>query len=483
MRMRRCAYSLLAAAVVVAGAHVASVRAEEFALPQRVAAAVEEFCKSGSATVGISAVDLRSGRPILDVNASAAMIPASNQKLLTSAFALARLGPDFQFTTTVYSLGDDILVTGDGDPTLGDPVLAAAAEKTIYEQLDLWAEAIRRVRGQSIGDLVLRVSWPLDSGRHKDWPKGQRRRWYAAPVASLNFNNNCFDVTFAVADGQATPRVQPDSRFIRIVNKVRVTPKHAWSGRTNEDDSVLTLTGTVSRGSAGLVSVAADHPPLLLGRALAERLARVGVTLGGTIRTAPAASVDLGRARRIAQTTTPLAVALARSNKRSLNMAAECLFLRAGDGTWDGSAASMVQTLQEVYGLDTAGVVVRDGGGLSRGNRVSAATITGLLAAVLRRSDRKLLVDSLAISGIDGTMRRRLGEAPYRGRVLGKTGSIAGVSGLSGYVLDEAQQPAIAFSILVNGTFSARKAKHFQDALCRLLVDYVQRPSAGPATP
>lgn len=481
--MRRRAYGLFAIAALLAVVHAAGAQVDRAALSQRVAAAVEEFRKTAAPTVGIAAVDLRTGQTLLDINAAAPLIPASNQKLLTSAFALARLGRDFRFTTTVYSLGDDILVVGDGDPTLGDPVLAAAAEKSIYAELDRWAQAIRQTRGTVIGDLVLCTSWLRGSGRHEDWPRGQWQRWYAAPAASLNFNDNCFDITFSVASGRATPRVQPASRFIQVVSQVQVARKHGWSASTNEDDSVLTLTGTLARGGEEPVSVAVDHPPLLLGRALAERLALAGVTLGGTVRAAPVASVDLAQARRIAQTTTPLAVVLARSNKRSLNLAAECLFLRAGDGTWTGSAALMARTLQEVPGLDTTGLVIRDGGGLSRGNRVSAATMTALLSAVLRRSEGKLLVDSLPISGTDGTMQRRLAESPYRGRVLGKTGYIAGVCTLSGYVLDEAGRPAIAYSILVNDAPSAAKAKGFQDALCRLLVDYLQAPPSRPATP
>ncbi|MCJ7543144.1 MAG: D-alanyl-D-alanine carboxypeptidase/D-alanyl-D-alanine-endopeptidase [Phycisphaerae bacterium] len=481
--MRRAAYCLLAIAAVAAAVGGAPAQGDPAALSQRVAAAVEEFRKTGSPTVGISAVDLRSGQTLLDINAATPLIPASNQKLLTTAFALARLGRDFRFTTTVYSLGDDILVIGDGDPTLGDPVLAAAAGKSIYDELDRWAEAIRRTCGATIRDLVLCVSWPEGSGRQEDWPRSQWQRWYAAPPASLNFNDNCLDITFTVAAGQATTHVQPASRFIKIVSQVQVARKHGWSASTSEDDSVLTLTGTVARGSEEPVSVAVDNPPLLLGRVLAERLARVGVTLSGTIRTAPTASVDPAQARQIAQTTTPLAVVLARSNKRSMNLAAECLLLRAGDGTWKGSAALMARGLQEISGLDTTGLVVRDGGGLSRGNRVSAATIVGLLSAVLRRSEGKLLVDSLPISGTDGSMQHRLAEAAYRGSVLGKTGYIAGVSALSGYVLDEDGRPAIAFSILVNEAPSAAKAKTFQDALCRLLVDYLRASSARPATP
>jgi D-alanyl-D-alanine carboxypeptidase/D-alanyl-D-alanine-endopeptidase (penicillin-binding protein 4) len=457
-------------------------RAEAGTLQEQVASLAQEFYQTGTVRLGIAAVDLRSGQTILDIDAATPLIPASNQKLLTSAFALARLGKDFQFTTTVFRLGNDLLVVGDGDPTLGDPILAAAEGKTIYDELDRWAAEIMSKVGDKVsGDLILCPSVLRESSRHEDWPQAQRYQWYAAPVAGLNFNNNCFDITFTITGDQAVASVQPESRFIKVVNSAKVGKRHTWSARSNEDDSVLTIAGEVASGGGKAISVAANNPPLLLGRTFADRLARCGAEMAGTIRTVAHDSVDWTKTEQIAQTTTPLAVAMSRANKRSLNMAAECLFLRSGDGTWDGSAALMIQTLQEAYGLDTAGLVVRDGGGLSRGNQVSPAMLASLLAAVCRRPDAAIFLDSLSISGVDGTMQHRLASPPYRRRVLGKTGYIADVSVLSGYVLDETGKPAIAFSILANDIPSAWKARSVQDTICRTLVDSLGAAASQPA--
>jgi len=168
-------------------------------------------------------------------------------------------------------------------------------------------------------------------------------------------------------------------------------------------------------------------------------------------------------------------VVLSRANKRSLNMAAECVFLRAGDGTWSGSAALMTKTLVEGCGLKEDDLVVRDGGGLSRNNRIAPAALVKLLAAAARRQDADVFLASLPASGIDGTMEKRLDRPPYRGRILGKTGYIAGVSSLSGYVLDGSGRPAIAFSILANKVPGGKgwKAKQLQDQICRWLADSI----------
>lgn len=449
---------------------------EEGTLRQSSQRLVAAYGKSSRALCGAAASDLRTGRSLIAIRSDELFIPASNQKILTSAFALARLGADFHFSTIVYRLGQDIVIVGDGDPTLGDPRLAEQARRSIYAELDRWASAIKREVGRSLtGDLLLCSRFELEGFRHADWPKDQYHRWYAAPVAGLNFHDNCFDVTFTVADGRVRPHVQPETRFIRIDSTVKTAKRHLWSLRTSHDDSQVHLRGTVSRSTAEPLSVAASCPPLLLGRTLAERLIKAGVAFSGVIRQVPHGGLNWPAARELCRRTTPLAVAVRRANKRSLNLAAECIFLRAGDGTWAGSASIMTQTLIRQYGLDKDAFVVRDGGGLSKKNRISPKAMVRLLAAVAQRDEAKVFLASLPRSGIDGTMRRRLRRPPGRGRLLAKTGYVAGACCLSGYVLDDRGNVAIAFSILVNRVPAgkAHRARGLQDSLCRILVDFV----------
>ena len=455
-------------------------------LQKEVARLLAENQKKTKAVVGVSIVDLRTGKAIVAERADELFVPASNQKILTSAFALSRLGGQAQFVTTVYSSSKDLVVVGQYDPTLGDPRLAEESGRSIYDELDRWATAIKsRCGGRVAGDIVVCTT---GSYRQADWPKDQYNQWYAAPVAPINFNNNCFDVTFTVADGstgsppraesrggKAIPSVLPASRLIAVVNEAKLGRKQAWSALSNDDDSVVTISGTVAKASAEPLNVAMNNPPLTFGRVLADRLMRGGVDFSGKVRLADQKSFDPTEATVIAQTKTTLAAAMARANKRSLNMAAECIFLRAGDGTWNGSAALETATLRDVFGLDEGSFIVRDGGGLSRENRVSPAAITKLLASILKRPDAKVFLDSLPISGIDGTLQRRMDKPPYKGRVLGKTGYIAGVSTLSGYILDGSGKPAIAFSILANKVPSSWQTKELADQICQMLVDSLKQ--------
>lgn len=461
-------------------------RPKEYVKPDlapRLGELTAAFQQTGRARVGVSVVDLRSGRVIFSCGESQALIPASNQKLLTSAFALARLGKNFQFATTVSKIGRSIIVTGDMDPTLGDPLLAKRKGRSIYHELDRWAKAVFEKCGPSIaGDLILQSQILPENYFNPNWKKVHRTQWYGAPVADLNFNDNCFDVTFIMRDGRIIPKLSPASRYIRVIDKTRPGNRQIWRLRSDENDSVVTISGTVRSVSHDPLSTAMADPPMVLGYVFADRLARAGVKISGGLRRIKAGKIDLRRAVKISQTRTDIFTAIARANKRSLNLAAECLFLRAGDKTWEGSARLMHRTLVSEFGLDPTGLTISDGGGLSRANRVSPKNMTTLLSAMITKPYGQEFLNSLSRSGQDGTLRKRLRARKYRGRIAGKTGYISGVVALSGYVLpagddNEKLKPAYAFSILLNNVRNVRKARQFQNRICKMLVDNIDNPN------
>lgn len=441
-------------------------------LDEHIATLAAGLEKRTKAIAGVSAVDLASGKSLGAHREDELFIPASNMKLLTSFFALAKLGSDFDFRTAVYLSGRDIVVVGDFDPTLGDPVLAAAENKTIYADLDIWVQGIKAKVGDTIaGDLLVVSRGEVKSYRHKDWPRDQYDRWYGAPVAQMNFNNNCMDIKFDVKAGEATPVLSPSSRFIKVANSVK-PGKGPWSARLSSDDSAVSLTGTAGAGGEP-VSVPVNNPPMLLGRTLADRLEQAGVHLGGQVRKVEPDQVNLPSAKLLVTTRTSLAMAMTRANKRSLNMAAESIFLRSGDGTWEGSAKIATETLCKSFGLKETSFHVADGSGFSRNDRVSPQAMTTMLQGALRLDKNGILLKSLPISGTDGTIAKRFDNPRYRGRVLGKTGYIAGVSCLSGYILDKQGKPSVAYSVLVNKCVDLAAAKHLEEEICERLVDYV----------
>jgi D-alanyl-D-alanine carboxypeptidase/D-alanyl-D-alanine-endopeptidase (penicillin-binding protein 4) len=428
--------------------------------------------------VSISAVLVGDGQVLLDRQGSTPVTPASVQKLLATAVALRTLGADFAFTTRLVRIGNDLAVVGDGDPTLGDPYLAEVSGGTIYDVLDDWAAKVRQAGPSAIaGDLVLDDSI-FSSGRHPDWPAEQLDRWYCAPVSGLNFNTNCIDVTLRVTAAGVEPAVSPVSRYITVSGRITRGGRDLWSARLGRDDASLTFSGQASRSSTEPLNVPVNDPTLLAGRVLADRLARAGVELKGQIvkrrivaadRSLPAGAVVL------ATHSMPLPAVLARTNKRSLNMGAECVLLRsaaaAGEGTFAAAAKLANQVLARDYHMDPAQFSVADGSGMSRNNRLSAAALAGLLAELARGPHAKVVLDSLAVAGVDGSLDDRL--KTLSGRVIGKTGTLTGVSTLAGYVLSKDGRPVIAFAIFCTGNDGAAAARDMQDALLTAWIQAV----------
>ncbi|MEN6663484.1 MAG: D-alanyl-D-alanine carboxypeptidase/D-alanyl-D-alanine-endopeptidase [Phycisphaerae bacterium] len=455
-----------------------------------MSAMIGDYVRTYGGRAGVSIVRLPN-QPLAAVAGDETFIPASNQKLLTCGAALARLGSGFQFTTRVYVLADaSVLVAGDFDPTLGDAEVETALGLGRYDDLDRWAAAVKAaLPGGTVKRVLLEDNPDCGAYTPADWREPNARAAYVAPASRLNYNNNCLDVVFILRSGQVSPRIFPYSRFYRVIDQTRSGATPTWSLTGNADDSVLTLKGSVvaSPSSRGGVSVAVKSPPLLLGRALAQRLALTGLTFDphnpNPIAIVPAqapGAADMSGARLVAVTRRPLALAMARAGKDSLNMAAECLLLRSGDGTWEGSARIAADTLVKTFGLDAAKLTIHDGCGLSRGNRVSPAAMTTLLTALAARPDADVVLGSMSVAGSDGTLEKRM--AALDRRVLGKTGYIHGVCCLSGYVLDRAGKPQIAFAMFANGfKGAARNYKNVQDSICRLLVETLDAPPAHDA--
>ena len=445
-------------------------------LQTRLTKIVRDYEKASGATVGVCVRDSRTGTIVAGLQSNRLMSPASNLKLLTSAAAVEELGDDYEFSTKVYLDGQDVIVVGGFDPTLGDARLAEAANRTIYARIDTWVTAAKAELGDKpVGDIVLVCPGQPDDWRNADWKPAQFTYWYAAPAAALNFNNNCLDVTFDVEDGQVTPHVSPASEFIEIENTATVGSRHRWGVRPAADLSSVTVFGTVTQSTTEPLSVAIDNPPKLLARVLADRFAQADVTIGGRVRVASETGNLLDNAKEIAETTTPIKHVLWRVNKHSLNMAAECLLLKMGDGTWDDGLEVMSDTLVDDFGLEMTEFTLADGSGLAADNKVTASAMTSVLAQAVKREGGLVLAASLPKSGTEGKLANRMDAAAYKGRVLGKTGYIVGTQALSGYILESENRPVMTYSIMVNkvpgGQGSVAKAA--QDDICRLLVDHI----------
>jgi len=463
----------------------------------------------GKTQVSLYAVDLTTGRTLVRTDADEAMMPASNLKLVTSAAALATLGPEFVFETRLVHLNPPkdgaaqndavLLVKGDGDPAFGDDAVLRRYGQQVDDveaMIQLWVEAVKKANIRKVVRLIIDDSIFDTTFVHPSWPEDQLNRWYCAQVSGLNFYTNCLDVyavPSSVANDSPNVRLLPDAPFISTTNLATTAASDTFWIHRKPGTNELTFRGSVKNRRTKPVNVTLHDPPIFLGRVLADRLAKAGIAVGEVAR--PAADDVIGAGKALHVIRTPLSIVLARCNKNSQNLYAEALFKRIGfkatgaPGSFENGAAAVRLFLQKEIGTAAASVRTADGSGLSRDNRVTARIMVDLLAAMQKNEKfARPYRASLSIAGSDGTLDDRMKN--LRGRVYGKSGYIAGVSCLSGYYIAPSTKPAanttaapdaaadaddgrvVAFSFLFNDVkVSIDVVMRLQDNLLRVIDD------------
>lgn len=415
-------------------------------------------------------------------------------KVFAMAAALSELGPGFVFETVLATDGTDLYVIGDGDPAFGDEKLHDARDEEITTDFERWADALLLHGAHAIiGDLVIDESIFDDQWVHPSWEEDDLDNWYAAPVSALNFNDNCIDVTIRPAQRRADPVLvsfQPGTSLVKIINKClsggQGTPvlHHAYDTREYR------ISGRCSkRWRFGPVSF--PDPGLLFADSLRTVLVKKGISVAGAIRrerVREAGGGLPGSLTILGKRTTPLRDVLRRTGKDSQNLFAECLLKRAGyawarssgspdpHGSWRLGAGAVLELLERA-GINTRGLSVADGSGLSRRNTCTARQLASLLAWTYGEPEGRILYESLSVAGMDGSLRKRLMDIP--GRVHAKTGTMQGIRTLAGYI-NAHGRPRYAFAVLFNGyKGSSTPYKEIQDRICRILAADAEAAAPG----
>lgn len=430
------------------------------------------------ASISCRAIDCATGQVLYSYHAAEPLVPASNMKLATTAAALETLGADYRYETRLGTVGGDLVVIGAGDPNISGRFHGG----NITAVFEGWARQLA-ARGITTieGDLVADDTLFDRQFIHPTWPRDQLSHWYCAPVGALSLNDNCLDVT--VKPGPAVGRsalvtAAPEGPYATLINRATTVAAGnplIVSLVRRPGTAVVTVQGSVPAGSAGYTGhVTIDHPSLFFATTLRAVLARHGVVVKGACRLADQPT-DINRFALLATHTSTLAQTVEVTNTRSQNFYAESLLKLVGarssrgQGTFDDGARAVERFLAGA-GAGPADYAVADGSGLSRRNRLSAMHLTNLLRHMSGRPTGAIYRRSLATAGTTGGLSRRLAEAPYRGRVDAKTGTLSGVSALSGYVTT-LDGRTVAFAILINDYRGpAAKARAIQDDVCRALV-------------
>lgn len=427
---------------------------------------------------GVFVKSLKTGETLYEHSADTLLLPASNMKLYTSATALDALGPNFTYSTGIYTTGQllsdgtlkgNIVVKGGGDPVLETPdlnELAAQVRKS----------GIKKISGGIIVD-----DFYFDDERlGASWEWDDLTYYYSAPIDALNLNRNVVQVYVAPGKSAGKPalvRIEPAVDCLSIDNSC-VT----GAAGTQESISVARKLGTdivKIRGSVPLdktsnnaiESVTVPDPAVYTGCVFRNALNQAGIRVNGKVARAHTPSDAKPLCSHISP---PLSKIVALLNKPSDNLIAEVLLKTVGAAKkGNGSDEAGIEVEHEFFsraGLESNCIYPADGSGLSRRDFVTARGTVKLLEYMYNHPSGKWYIDSLPIAGVDGSLRSRMKQTPAEANVKAKTGSLNRVSSISGYVNTASGEP-LAFSIIMNNhSCSGGTTHNLQDKICVLLA-------------
>ena len=464
-RGRRTARLFLALAALLVCRHVAAD------LPPSVAQALKQ-AGIPDTHVGIVVADVDAPVPLLARGEKRSLNPASVMKLVTTLAALDGLGPAHVFKTRVWVEGEirdgvlrgNLILQGGGDPGL-------TLERYWLLLREIRARGLREIRGDVLLDNTLYELESVDPAAFDQSPL----RPYNAPPSALLANFNTLNLRLGVNGNQVVAKLDAEDAFV-LENRLEWTdgPCNNWREQLviTAQDGRLVLSGRYP-GACGEQS----HPLNLLSpeATVAVLFRELWKNLGGIHEGRIRPCVPDANARLLMEFDSPPLSGLARDvNKYSNNVMAKMLFLNLGaarfgaPATWDKGAKAVREWLTE-KGLWSEEIVLENGSGLSRIERISAATLARLLAYGASRPAYYEYAASLPALGLEGTQKGRLNGAPQMGRAWLKTGSLNGARNIAGYVLGADGRRRILVMLVNHG--NAVAAGKAQDALVEWAIN------------
>lgn len=416
---------------------------------------------------GVRIKSAHTGEIWYEKNENRMFMPASNNKIPTTAVALTHFGPDYRFTTNVSTNGvvrdsvlhGDLIVFSNGDPTL--------YERFFFDSRDVffdWARrlksmGIREINGRIIGDDNAFDDRRIGSG----WSFDYLDVWYAAEINALQFNENYVDIRITpplFTDGELLIEPNVASEYFTIKTDVVVgdTGKTKIKVDREYGSNTIRISGYARAGDASVMySPSIFNPTLFYCTALKEVFQDQGIFVDG----APVDCDDLedetwddSTYTLIVHESPPFRDILKGLMKRSQNLYAETMtrllgYDEYGLGSFSNGRKVVERQLQE-WGIESGTYVYADGSGLSRYNYWSPVQLVTILEAMYYSPYWPVWYEIQSVAGQDGTLRNRMKGTSAEGNVHAKTGTIANTRGLSGYVTTQDGELLI-FSFLING--------------------------------
>ncbi|MEL6251421.1 MAG: D-alanyl-D-alanine carboxypeptidase/D-alanyl-D-alanine-endopeptidase [Bacteroidota bacterium] len=425
-----------------------------------------------SANWSFTVLDLSSGRTIASHNPHSSLSTASSLKAITTASALAILGPNYRYETFIEHDGSlegsilegNLYFRGSGDPSLGSDRFGE--DLAMDKVLNRWAlklkdMGIREIRGMIIGDAQI-FSTQLTPD---EWAWEDIGNYYGAGVSGLNLHENLYylDLKPGPSVGSATQviRTRP-AMNITFENELRTA-----GSRTGDNAYIFGapytriryIRGTIPAGrSVFTIKGSIPDPTQFAAERLKMALEKCGIIVEGGASSVRYERLQ-GRYREsrrnvlLSHNSPRMSDIVYHTNMKSVNLFAEALAraIAVHNGKFGGNeeAVDEIMNYWAAKGIDTRGMNMRDGSGLSPGNAVSTYQMASILRYASRQNYFETFEKSLPMAGKSGSLRSMMRGTVAEGRVRAKSGYIAGVRSYTGYVRTQSGQHW-AFSMISN---------------------------------
>ena len=403
-------------------------------------------------TIGIYIKDLESGKILVDHNSTLAMTPASVTKAVTTATALATLGPDFRFTTTIDLEGarsssskgrwdGNLVINASGDPTVGSDEFKLTQGFT-----DSIISNLKRLGISTIaGNIIIRETMS-DAGPCPTWEVEDLAWPYGAGLFGFNYRGNTVRLYpnrgTSVPASTLKPKVYPSAvdrtDVLRGIGSENVM---IWTNAKNRQNKAWNLVTTV------------PNPATVYGGLLAAKLKDAGINVAGKKYD------DSKNTTRVYTHRSPVLTTICRNlMKRSDNLFAEGMLRAIKQGESRSKCIKYEKEFWSEQGVSAEFTIINDGSGLTRANRFSPRFLAGMLEWMAKSPMADDYIDFFPVSGVDGTLKSFLAKTRLKGHLAMKTGSVSSVQTYAGYKLDPEGKPTHVVVIMVNGFFCGRSA-------------------------
>jgi serine-type D-Ala-D-Ala carboxypeptidase/endopeptidase (penicillin-binding protein 4) len=432
---------------------------------------------------GISIRSSLTGELLYEHQGDIRLHPASNMKIFTCAVGLTKLGEDYTFKTELHTDGKvtdgmligNVYLKGKGDPTLLQTNIDLFSKRLVEK-------GIYQIEGNIIGD----DSWYDDIRLSQDLNWNDEHQYYGSQVSALTVSpNEDYDsgtvkltvTPSSIVGEQPTITLTPKTEYIQLINKATtiaalIGEEHELMVTRGHGNNVVTISGTIPIQTEPVTEwVAVWEPTNYVLELFGNSLMQAGINWSGKVLTGKTPESATLIHEHISMPLKDLAIPFMKlsNNGHGETIVKELGKVVKGEGSWDCGLEVMNSTLQK-FGVDTSNIVIRDGSGISHVTLIPPNEISKFLFRIQREKWFPSFYRSLPIAGreermVGGTLRERMTGL----HVNAKTGTIMGVSTLSGY-LKVNNEESFIFSIMLNNLLDEEDGPDIIDRLLEIIV-------------